>query len=591
MALNNLLSPRQQVQTSKGQPLAGGSVFLYLPGTTTFIPSFMSSNITAQNPYPVPLSSSGRAEIWVTRDCDMVITDRNGNVVVTQDNANPGAVGQDVSGLIPNGSFEIDTNGDGLPDGWDIIDYTNSTNLLDSTTQTDGVYSWRFTAADANGGGNITTSDFFPVNGVNNLTVTWDMISSITGLNNIVRVSWYDATLAFISSDNLYNTTTPPLVWTTFQVSQAPPPTARFAKLNLFGVEVGTGPGSTWFDRVSAAYPALGSGIFDNITIQNNEIISTNTNGEITIEPNGTGELQLGSVTGGLGTTTVYYNALPAAQWNQAGYTFLFGSANANPATGDAVTNAISFSTQDSNFSATVGLEGTNDFLVQNFHSGGDLLFKARTTGAAIRQMLLLSADTGTTLYHTAGTSIAQSLAAASGGLQVNNTLTGAGLERVLTLSDLPPAYVTPDQYGRVAADIPSVNDTLANAVGMGVTLAANTRYAIEGFLQFTCANATPDVKFLFTTTDAHQGDNLTYIHSSNDSPTAFTLISEWLTTTNTFIPIAATDTITVYVKGYIQTHASNAPVVQFQFAQNVTDANATSLLEGSWLSYTDLDQ
>jgi hypothetical protein len=294
MALNNILSPRQQVQNSKGQPLAGGNVFLYLPGTTQFIPSYRSAELTAQNAFPVSLSSSGRAEIWITQDCDLVIQDRLGNIVITQDNANPGAIGQDVSGLVPNGSFEIDTDGNGQPDSWTLVSLAGSTNALDATTQTDGAYSYRFTGIGVAGGGTITSQDFFPVNGVNDLNVKWDMFSSITGLGNTVTLKWYDSTFVFISNSVLYNSTAPPLVWTTTQVASTPPGTARFAKLVFAGVNATTGPGSTWYDRVSAFYPTSGSvGIFGNITIQLNEILSTNTNGLISLKPNGTGQVQI----------------------------------------------------------------------------------------------------------------------------------------------------------------------------------------------------------------------------------------------------------------------------------------------------------
>lgn len=50
------------------------------------------------------------------------------------------------------------------------------------------------------------------------------------------------------------------------------------------------------------------------------------------------------------------------------------------------------------------------------------------------------------------GTSVARSLAAASGGLEVNNTLTGAGFERVLTTSDIGGSYVTTNTAQSITA-------------------------------------------------------------------------------------------------------------------------------------------
>lgn len=51
----------------------------------------------------------------------------------------------------------------------------------------------------------------------------------------------------------------------------------------------------------------------------------------------------------------------------------------------------------------------------------------------------------GTVALIGSGVTLAKTVAAASGGLQANNTLTGAGLERVLTVGDLPAASVEND--------------------------------------------------------------------------------------------------------------------------------------------------
>lgn len=602
MALSNLLAPRHQVQTSQGQPLAGGLVYLYLPGTTQAIPTYTTGERVTQNAFPVRLSSSGRAEIWVAQDCDMVITDRNGNTVITQDNCNPGDIGMDVSGLIPNGSFELDSDADQLPDSWDLTLYTGGTGILTSVEQTDGLFSFRFTAASAAGGGSLTTSDFFPVNGTDDLVVKWDMRSNTGTLNQIVRISWYDASFAFISSDDVYDSAASPTVWTTFELPQAPPGTARFAKLTLIGIEVGTGPGSTWFDRVSAYYPTapIDIGVFGNVTVQLNEIITTNANGALRIEPNGTGALNLGSVTGGLASTIIYYNALKAAGWEVDGYHYLYAPENGTTAASSPITSDLVFQSQNNNSIGSIGYEGTNVLQLINFSRGGDLNVIAVTAAGVLRTMIKLDPDVGVTIQdaagvvaittdagganlYSSGTLMAETVAAASGGLRVNNLSTGTGLERVLTVSDLS------NEYGSVRGDIPSVNNTLGDAAGMGVTLLADHTYAVEGLLLFTNANATPDVQFRFTTTDAHQDDVVDYLIFSQATPAVLDARISLLTTDTVLAQIAATDIIAVHVTGAIFTHATNAPTVQCQFSQQTTDANATTFLEGSFLKYTDL--
>jgi hypothetical protein len=289
MALRQILSKRQQVENSRGEPLAGGTVSLYEPNTLTFITVYGDSGLVTAIPNPVPLSGSGRAEIWVSRDCDVVIEDRNGNVIVEELNANPDEFGEDTFGLVPNGSFEQDSDADQVPDGWTLTSFVGSNNAIDSTESTDGTNSFRFTSAGVNGGGELETTAFFPVNDTEDLRVNFD-IRATAAVRNIVRVRWFDITEVFISNSDVYDTTATPVAYTTEQLIATPPANARFAKLVLSGGVAGTATsGSTYFDRVSVFYPLVVSGVFNNITIQDNEIISTNANGSIDIAPNGTG--------------------------------------------------------------------------------------------------------------------------------------------------------------------------------------------------------------------------------------------------------------------------------------------------------------
>lgn len=295
MSLRNIIAPRQTVVNSKGEPLAGGFVYLYEPGTTTFITAYTAADLVTPLPQPVRLSGSGRANIWITRDCDMVITDRNGNTVLTEDNANPDALGGEQSGgLVANGSFETVTTPP-VPDSWDAVNEAGSTNAADATFSTDGINSYRFTSSGV-GGGSLTTSDFFPVNDVDQLRVNFDMFATVATVLNIVRVEWYDVTFVSISNSDVYSSTANPPAWTEFQLVATPPALARFAKLRLIGIDPSVPlAGNTYFDRISVFYPTVVSGIFDNITIQDNEIITTNLNGELDLRPNGTGPVNIQS--------------------------------------------------------------------------------------------------------------------------------------------------------------------------------------------------------------------------------------------------------------------------------------------------------
>lgn len=294
MGLRNILTPTNPQQTSNGNTLGGGILSLFEPGTTTFIQAFKDSSLAVPHATPIILSGSGRAEVWINLDCDLQLTDRNGNLILFQENANPEGLGATATGsLLTNGSFEDDTNADGTPDAWVLVNEAGSTNARDISESTDGAASFRFTSAGT-GGGNLTSENFFPTNDVDDLRVTFDLRSTVAAVRNIFRVEWYDVSQVSISDSDPYDSTANPAVFTGFTFDVTPPALARFAKIKIIGIDPSVAlAGSTFVDNVAALYPAIVSGVFDNIEVRNNEIISLNLNGEIDIKPNGTGPINM----------------------------------------------------------------------------------------------------------------------------------------------------------------------------------------------------------------------------------------------------------------------------------------------------------
>lgn len=74
----------QQFLDSNGAPLAGGQVFLYVPGSTTPKTSWQDSGSTSPNSNPIILDSAGRAIIWGSGSYRQVVMDQFGVLVWDQ---------------------------------------------------------------------------------------------------------------------------------------------------------------------------------------------------------------------------------------------------------------------------------------------------------------------------------------------------------------------------------------------------------------------------------------------------------------------------------------------------------------------------
>lgn len=89
--------PYMQFLDTDGTVLSGGSVYIYLPGTTTLLDSYPTSADaiagTNANPNPIVLDSAGRPQnsnvaidVYVTRAYKMVVKDSDGTTIRTIDN-------------------------------------------------------------------------------------------------------------------------------------------------------------------------------------------------------------------------------------------------------------------------------------------------------------------------------------------------------------------------------------------------------------------------------------------------------------------------------------------------------------------------
>ena len=237
-----------------GTPNAGGFIHFYEPNTVTNKDTYSDSALTTANANPVVLDSAGRANIWLNGDYSIKVTDSAAATIYTDDEINPATA--TVTGnynLITNGSMENDTNSDGTPDDFDLLEYTGSTNGRVTDDQVHGAASMKFVST-GNGGGRLTSTNFFEVNTDRDIHVSFMLKSSVVDVRNIAQILWFqaDQTASATTSTTIYDEAAAnPTSWTIKRGYAAVPADAAFAKFRFFGCDSSDATsGTTWLDDV-----------------------------------------------------------------------------------------------------------------------------------------------------------------------------------------------------------------------------------------------------------------------------------------------------------------------------------------------------
>jgi hypothetical protein len=89
---------------------------------------------------------------------------------------------------------------------------------------------------------------------------------------------------------------------------------------------------------------------------------------------------------------------------------------------------------------------------LESFAESGHVLLVGTDSGTVTRNLFRGDPDAASELFQV-GVSVARTLTAALGGLEANNTLTGAGFERVLTTGDLAGAGFDPSANQTITGD------------------------------------------------------------------------------------------------------------------------------------------
>ncbi|MBE7415076.1 MAG: hypothetical protein HS130_07580 [Deltaproteobacteria bacterium] len=157
-----------------------------------------------------------------------------------------------VEGGLKNGSFETDSDNDGIPDNWTRSLYPGGSAGFDTDNPIHGARAYRFThPGGAGNGGGYLDSDYIEVSSLDQNSIKLNIRSSVTGIKNIVQVRYFDKDKVFLSSADLYNATAPDTNARSLSYNFTPPASARYIKIRLIGGYTDTDvAGSTYFDGV-----------------------------------------------------------------------------------------------------------------------------------------------------------------------------------------------------------------------------------------------------------------------------------------------------------------------------------------------------
>lgn len=164
----------------------------------------------------------------------------------------PQNLGFEVAGF-ENGSFEADTDGDGIPDGWARTLSGGMTGIIDPATAGAGTYSYKFLSTLAGDEGYLESDSFLPVTSGMVWRIGWSVKASSVLMLAEVRVLWYDENNNLISTDTIFSSAdNSTLEFMGHFYNASPPPNSASGKIRLYGkVSADANFGSVWFDSVT----------------------------------------------------------------------------------------------------------------------------------------------------------------------------------------------------------------------------------------------------------------------------------------------------------------------------------------------------
>lgn len=238
---------------NKGEPAVGWKIYTYEPGTLENKKTYTDNARTATNTNPIILDEYGEADVWWLGSYKVVIKDKNDVIIQTIDNY---GAGEEVSlsgtyNLIANGSCELDDDGNNLPDDWIITEYdATSTVILDTDDPNHGTKCLKFVSTGLGGG--IAESTLLEVSGSQNLSLAFDVKSSVVDVRNRVEMKWYDKDQILLATSGIWDESAAnPTSWTEMEFSVITHASAKYGKMFVYGCHNSDAtPGETRFDNM-----------------------------------------------------------------------------------------------------------------------------------------------------------------------------------------------------------------------------------------------------------------------------------------------------------------------------------------------------